>query len=116
VVKDSNDAITLKDREGNILAWNFGAEQMYGFTEGEALKMNIRDIVPEDKCQEALDFVGKIFQGEKINSFKTKRLTKDGRCLDIWLTVTILKDDTGNPNAIATTERDITHYKQVEAK
>jgi two-component system CheB/CheR fusion protein len=82
VVKDSNDAITLKDREGNILAWNFGAEQMYGFTEGEALKMNIRDIVPEDKCQEALDFVGKIFQGEKINSFKTKRLTKDGRCLD----------------------------------
>ena len=57
VVMDSNDAITVYDLEGNISAWNKGAKKMYGYSEAEALKMNIRDIVPDDKKAEALDFV-----------------------------------------------------------
>jgi two-component system CheB/CheR fusion protein len=107
VVKDSNDAITLQDRQGNILAWNFGAEQMYGYSEAEALKMNISDIVPEESRHETSDMIKKIFEGETIASFKTKRLTKDGRIIDVWLTVTIIKDEVGNPQTVATTERDL---------
>ncbi len=110
VVRDSNDAILLHDFEGNITAWNRGAENMYGYTEAEALKMNIRDIVPEDKGKEALAMVKKLWK-EEIESFNTQRLARDGRRLDVWLTVTKLCDDKGEPYAIATTERDITGKK-----
>lgn len=114
VVHDSNDTITLQDKDGNIFAWNRGAEQMYGYTETEALKMNIQDIVPNQKKKEALDFIKNIFQGKFVESFETQRLTNDGKLLDVWLTVTILKDDKGNPEYVATTERDITERKRAE--
>ena len=110
VVRDSNNAITVQDFEGNITAWNKGAVNMYGYSEGEALKMNILDIVPEDKRKEALAFIKKL-QKEDVESFETQRITKDGKQLNVWLTVTRLFDDDGKPTAIATTERDITGRK-----
>lgn len=110
VVKDSNDAVMVLDLEGNILAWNIGAKKIYGWSEDEALKMNIRDIIPEEKRQEALGFAIKAVE-EEIPSFETQRVTKDGRILDVWLTVTKLMDDAGKITSIATTERDITERK-----
>jgi two-component system CheB/CheR fusion protein len=110
VVRDSNDAITVQDFEGNITAWNKGAVNMYGYSEGEAMKMNILDIVPEDKRKEASAFIKKL-QKEDVESFETQRITKDGKQLNVWLTVTRLFDDDGKPTAIATTERDITGRK-----
>jgi len=110
VLKDSNDAVTVHDFEGNIMEWNKGAEKMYGITEDEALKMNVIDIVPQDKRKEVLAFIKKL-QKEKVESFETQRITKDGRTLDVWLTVTRLVDDDGKPVAIATTERDISEWK-----
>jgi two-component system CheB/CheR fusion protein len=59
VVKDSNDAITIQDLKGNIMAWNRAAEKMYGWKEAEAMKMNISALIPKDKRQEALDIVKK---------------------------------------------------------
>ncbi len=116
VVIDSNDAITIQDFEGNIIAWNKGAEIMYGYSEAEALTMNIRDIVPENKQQEALDFIIKAEEEEEeeIPSFETQRKTKDGRILDIWLTVTKLVDDNEKPVGVSTTERDITKKNRTE--
>jgi len=114
IIKDSNDAITVQDFEGNVLAWNKGAVGMYGYSEAAALKMNIRDLVPEDKKTEALDFVKKL-QEEEVTSFETQRKTKDGKILDIWLTVTLLVDDKGEPMAVASTERDVTEQRKSEA-
>ena len=54
VVRDAHDAITVQDLEGRILAWNPGAERMYGWSEAEALTMNIRDLIPEGQREEAL--------------------------------------------------------------
>ncbi|MBN1590478.1 MAG: PAS domain-containing protein [Pirellulales bacterium] len=110
VVRDSNDAITLMDRAGQIVAWNRGAECMYGYTEAEALEMNVTDIVPESRKDEELRLVEKVFRGELVRSCETQRLTKDGRTLDIWLTVTLLSGTEGNPALIATTERNVTEY------
>jgi two-component system CheB/CheR fusion protein len=112
VVRDSNDAITVQDFEGNILAWNPGAERIYGWSEAEALEMNVCAIVPEDKRQEALAFVEQIDRGEPVASFQTQRVTKDGRVLDIWMTSTKLVNDAGEPYAIATTERNVTEKGQ----
>jgi len=105
VVRDSNDAITVQDFEGRILAWNPGAEKLYGWKEVEALAMNIRDIVPEEKGDESLSFIKRLAAEDLIAPFQTQRVCKDGRILDIWLTATKLVNQSGQPYAIATTER-----------
>jgi len=111
VVRDSNDAITLQDRRGKIVAWNRGAQQMYGYTEAQALGMDAQEIVPEPQRNEIKQLMRRILSGESIRSFETMRLTKQGRMLDVWLTVTVLADEHGEPEFLATTERDITGRK-----
>lgn len=114
VVRDSNDAVLLLDLNGNIRAWNRGAQEMYGYTEKEALAMRVRDLVPVDKRAETDEFMRRLAAGEVAKSFETTRLTKDGRLCEVWLTVTVLSDDKGAPVSIATTERDITERKRAE--
>ncbi|MGD0339076.1 MAG: PAS domain S-box protein [Bacteroidota bacterium] len=114
IVRDSNDAIIIQDFEGRITAWNHGAELMYGYSEEEALQISIWHLTPSDKEAEQKDFNHRLLSGEKISSFETQRLTKDGRLLDVWMTVTKLVDNTGKIIAIASTERDITERKQAE--
>jgi PAS domain S-box-containing protein len=111
VVSDSNDAVIMHDLEGKILAWNRGARETYGYTEAEALEKNVRDIVAETDREAALNLIQKIKQGEIVKSFELRRVTKDGRILDVWLTTTLLTDEKGNPVAIVTTERDITERR-----
>ncbi len=111
VVRDSNDAITVQDLDYNIVAWNKGAEQMYGWREAEALKMDIRQLLPKGKIREMEKFFKKLKKGEGIKSFETQRICKNGKILNVWLTITALKDDTGKPFEIATTERDIGELK-----
>ena len=114
IVYDSNDAILLFDLNGNIQAWNHGAEQIYRYSEADALDMNVLDIVLEADRDEFKDVMGKLARGGRIDSFETRRKTKDGRVLNVWLTITVLKDETGKPYAISTTERDITQIKETE--
>jgi PAS domain S-box-containing protein len=114
VLHDSNDAITVQDFDGRIIAWSRGAERMYGYSEAEALCMNIRDTVPADRCAEVLELVKRIAAGENIHSFETQRLARDGHTLDVWLTLTRVNDAAGMPVALSTTERDITEVKQAQ--
>jgi PAS domain S-box-containing protein len=115
VIQDSNDAVMFKDLEGNILAWNRGAEIMYGYLEAEALRMNILDIVPIEYKEEARGFIASLKRGELVPTQETKRKSKDGRIIDVWLTITKLTDDKGKLTGIASTERDITERKHTEA-
>ncbi|HEY5118783.1 MAG TPA: PAS domain S-box protein [Anaerolineales bacterium] len=114
VVSDSNDAVILHDFEGKILAWNRGAKETYGYTETEALGKNVREIVADADRDAALNLIQRIQQGDIVKSFELRRITKDGRILDVWLTTTLLTDEKGKPVAIATTERDITERKRAE--
>jgi two-component system sporulation sensor kinase A len=116
IVTDSNDAITVVDVNGRITAWNKGAESAYGYRKDEALGMDVFKIVPEEKKQETMEVIGKIKMNETVGSFETKRLAKDGRVLDVWLTATKLVDDEGNAVALAITERDITEKKHLEER
>jgi PAS domain S-box-containing protein len=113
-VRNSNDAITVQDLEGNIISWNLGAERIYGYNESEAMKMNISRIIPDHKQDEMMSLVEKVLKGENIKFFETQRLTKNNRILDISLTATLLKDEKGKPHAITTTERDITERRRLE--
>jgi two-component system CheB/CheR fusion protein len=95
------------DFKGKITAWNKGAEAMYGYSESEALKMNFAALLPEDRHNEIKEIAARLRKGETIKSFKSQRKTKDGNLLNIWLTATILKDETGQPMEMAVTERDL---------
>ncbi|MEF8799072.1 MAG: chemotaxis protein CheB [Candidatus Bipolaricaulota bacterium] len=113
-LNDSNDAIAVFGLDGEIQEWNSGAEKTYGYTEAEAKEMNIRDLVPEGKIRETENLLDEAKSGELPDSLETRRLTKKGRVLDIWLTMTTLADESGKVYAVATTERDISDFKQKE--
>jgi len=116
IVSDSNDAIMIRDLTGIITSWNKGAEQMYGYSEKEALKMNIAQIVPDEKEPEALDLIEWLKIGKIIKQIETKRITKKGDILDVCLTFNKRVDNNGNIVAVATIERDVTKYKRAEQK
>jgi two-component system CheB/CheR fusion protein len=103
---DARDAITVQDLEGRILAWNPGAERMYGWSEAEALKMNIRDLIPENLRKEALSRVRQLGRADILQPYCTQRVAKDGRVVEVWLTATALVNEAGEVYAIATTERE----------
>jgi len=107
VLEDSNDAVMVLDLKGNILAWNKGAQRMYGWTEVEVLKMNISDLVPKDNQNELKTFIEQLTRSETVKPFKAQRKTKAGKVLDVWLTGTALLDESGRPAEIAITERDL---------
>ncbi len=107
IVRDAHDAITVQDFEGRILAWNPGAERMYGWDEAEALQMNIRDLIPEGRRQEALAQLRELSQAEVVEPYRLQRIAKDGRILEVALTATALVHESGEAYAIATTERAI---------
>ena len=105
VVRDAHDAITVQDLEGRILAWNPGAVRMYGWSEAEALAMNVRDRIPEEFREEALARVCQLSQTEILEPYQTQRLTRDGAVVEVWMTATALMDAAKKMYAIATTER-----------
>ena len=107
VVRDAPDAITVQDLDGHILAWNPGAERMYGWSEAEALAMNIRDLIPEDRRQEALAVLRRQSEAEVMEPYRMQRIAKGGRIVEIRLTATALVNDSGAVYAIATTERKV---------
>ena len=105
VVRDAHDAITVQDLDGRILAWNPGAVRLYGWTELEALTMNVRDRIPPAQREDALARIRQLSLNEILEPYRTQRLARDGRVIDIWMTATALRDAAGQLYAIATTER-----------
>jgi len=112
VTRDSHDAITVQDMEGSILAWNPSAVRIYGWSETEALGMNIRAMTPEGLRVGALDTVRRLGRAEVLEPYRTQRVTKDGRVVGVWLTATALVNDAREVYAIATTERPMAMHDQ----
>lgn len=106
VVRDANDAITVQDLNGRILAWNPGAVRMYGWSEAEALAMNTRERIPIELRDEALHRLHQLSLSEVLEPYQTQRMTKSGAVVEIWMTATALVNEFGKTYAIATTERN----------
>lgn len=115
VLRDSNDAVYVHDFDGKITAWNRGAEQVLGYGEAEALQMNEEQIIPEELRAKVRSHWEQLRRGERVATWEAQRRTKDGRIIDVAVTATALKDETGRPIAIAKTERDITEQKRAHA-
>lgn len=105
VVRDSWDAITVHDMNGLILAWNPGAVRMYGWSEAEALSMNILDRIPESIKKEEMLRLHQLSHAEILEPYFTRRVTRDGSIMEVSIISTPLVNEAGHVYAIATTER-----------
>ena len=105
VVRDASDAISLQDFDGKILAWNCSTEKIFGYSETEALAMNVRSLIPESARLNEAAMVAALRRGEEVAPLETVRITKKGQTVKVWHTSTALIDEHGRPYAIAATER-----------
>lgn len=108
VLMDTSDAIIVHDFQGRISTWNRGAERLYGYSEAEALSMNVDQFIPEESRAEMQSVWQRIERGERVPSWDARRLTRGGETIDVWITLNALTDNTGRPVAIAKIDRDIT--------
>jgi two-component system CheB/CheR fusion protein len=106
-LRDARDAITVQDLEGRILAWNPGAVRMYGWSEAEALGMNVRTLIPEGEWATAAAMVERLSRSEVLETYRTRRLTKSGKVVEVTLTATALLNATGSVYAVSTLERGL---------
>ena len=114
VVKQSTNAIYIHNNEGQIISWNEGAEKIYGYTEHDALRMKIWNIIPDYLKPETNDVVKQLISGKKIQNLETIRITKLGNLIDVLFSATALNDTESNQLTFAITEKDITREKIAE--
>jgi two-component system CheB/CheR fusion protein len=105
VVRDAHDAITVQDLDGRTLAWNPGAVRIYGWSEAQALAMNVRDRIPAPLRDGELARLAQLSRAEVLDPHHTERLTKGGEVLNVTIISTALINEGGHVYAIATTER-----------
>jgi len=115
ILRDSNDAITVLDLDGRIIAWNHGAERLYGYSEAEAQDKTIYDLLPPTDHADMRKRVKQIKAGKQLKSFDSPRITRHGQQLEVWVTLTPLLDESGKTVAVATTERDLSERKELDA-
>jgi two-component system, chemotaxis family, CheB/CheR fusion protein len=112
IVDCADDAIVSKSLEGIITSWNRAAEKIFGYTAAEAVGRHISLIIPEERAAEEDQVLAQIRRGEIVDHFETVRRTKDGRRLNISLTVSPIKDAHGRIIGASKVARDITERKQ----
>jgi len=116
IVESSDDAIISKTLDGMIISWNSSAERIYGYTAEEVKNRHGSILVPPERLNEEPQILQRIRQGERIENYETVRVRKDGRQIDVSLTISPVKDAAGNTIGVSKIARDITQHKQVEAE
>jgi PAS domain S-box-containing protein len=115
IIESSEDAIISKDTNGIIQSWNQSAERLFGYAPNEIIGKSILTLIPSDRHHEEDVILEKIRGGERIEHFETVRQTKEGRLVDISLTVSPIKDRHGNVIGASKIARDITDKRRAEA-
>ena len=106
VVRDAHDAITVQDLQGQTLAWNPAAMRMYGWSEAQALAMNVQTRIPQALRQEETNRMLQLSRSAVLEPYRTQRISQSGASMDVWITSTALMDEHGQMYAISTTERN----------
>ncbi len=114
IVETSDDAIISKTLDGTILTWNAGAERLFGYSAKEAIGQAITLVIPRERHDEERALLERLRQGERIDHFETVRVAKDGRRIDMSLTVSPMRNAEGNVVGASKVGRDITHRVQAE--
>ena len=117
IVEHADDAIIAKMLDGTIITWNPGAERVFGYAAAEMIGKLITKLFPADKLHEERELIAQLMLGHDISHFVTRRIRKDGKPLDVSVTLSPVRDPHGRVVAISTITRDVTatHQRQLAA-
>jgi len=115
IVDSSEDAIISKTMEGIIQSWNQAAERLYGYTAADVIGQPITLLIPPDLADDFPMIMARLKRGERIEHYETQRVTKEGTRLDIALTISPIRESTGQIIGASAIARDITERKRLEA-
>ena len=116
IIDSSEDAILSKDLNGIITSWNKGAERIYGYAPDEVVGKHISLLTPEDRPDEISEILQKVARGESTEHYESVRVTKDGRQLNVSITVSPLRNVAGDIVGASAIARDITAQKRTEGE
>ena len=114
IVESSDDAIISKDLNGIITSWNKGAQHLFGYTALEMIGQPVQTLIPDDRFDEEPRILERLRQGQRIDHYETVRQRKDGTRVEISLSVSPIKDRTGQIVGAAKIAREISERKQGE--
>jgi PAS domain S-box-containing protein len=114
IIESSDDAILSKDLNGNITSWNPAATRILGYSSEEMIGVSVLKIIPEELHVDEPVILAKIRAGQRIEHFETIRVTKDGRRLDVSLSISPVRDSSGQIVGAAKILRDISARKRLE--
>lgn len=116
IIENSDDAIISKNLDGTITSWNTSAEHIFGYKADEILGQPVTVLIPRDRLKEETDILEKLKQGDRVDHLETVRLRKDGKPLNVSLTISPIYDSSGQLAGASKIARDITERKKTEAK
>lgn len=111
IIQSSYDAIIAKRLDGTITSWNNAAEKIFGYSSSEAMGQHISLIIPQDRLDEETQIISQLRAGNSINHFETVRRAKDGRMIDLSITVSPIRNGAGEIIGASKVARDITAQK-----
>ncbi len=114
IVESSDDAIISKSLDGVIQSWNSGAERVFGYRSNEAVGKHITLIIPNDRIDEETEILSRLRRGERIDHFETVRVRKDGKRINMSLTVSPIRDVAGDIVGASKIAQDVTAQKKAE--
>lgn len=116
IVESSSDAIIGRSLDGKVTSWNKGAERLFGYSAEEMIGKEARLLVPPDQVERSKANYVRINRGERIDSFETVRLKKDGAPVDVSVTVSPVIDDAGRVIGASSIVRDITQARRAQSE
>jgi PAS domain S-box-containing protein len=116
IVESSDDAIASKDLDGIITSWNPGAERLFGYSAQEAVGKPMAMLIPPDRSTEEPTILARIGRGETTDHFETVRIGKDGRKIDVSVTISPIRDSQGRIIGASKIARDTTDRKLAEVR
>jgi PAS domain S-box-containing protein len=114
VFRDAADPILIEDLDGIVIEMNGEAEASYGWSRDELMGKPIKTIVPPDRHGQADDALERCKAGEDVRNIEGLRCSKAGRVIPVLLTLSLLRDESGEPEAVATIAKDVSEQKQAE--
>lgn len=116
IVGSSEDAIIGRTLDGIITSWNRGAEQVFGYTAQEAIGQQLAMLIPEDRRNEEYEILDQLRQGQRVEHFVTKRVTRTGQVIDVSVSTSPIRDSSGKLIGASAVSRDITARQRAEAE
>jgi len=114
IVKSSNDAIIAEKLDGTIASWNSGAENIFGYRAEEVIGHSLSILLPDEHRDELDKILARIKRGERVEHYETERIRRDGKRIDVSLTISPVIDAAGKVIGVSKIARDISEHKRLE--